>query len=101
MAGSLLRALRVPELITHNLEEYEAKAGELSLRPHALERLRERMAQNRSHAPLFDTQRFRHDLEAAYTEMWLRNERGLKPAGMSVPGSEDSARGISGPTNGA
>ena len=101
MAGSLLRALDVAELITFSLQEYEAKAAELSSQPHVLERLRARMVQNRPRAPLFDTQLFLRHLEAAYAEMWLRNERGLEPADISLSGIEDSSRRKSGPTNGA
>jgi hypothetical protein len=67
----------------------------------ALEPLRARLAQNRLRAPLFDAQRFRRHPEAAYTEMWLRNESGLDPAAISVPDTGDSARRSSGPMNGA
>jgi protein O-GlcNAc transferase len=100
MAGSLLHAIGLPELITFDLERYEAKAVELAMNPQLLGAMRSRLAQNRECAALFDTDRFRRHLEAAYTEMWSRNESGLEPAGFSVASiPADTFRGISGPTN--
>jgi protein O-GlcNAc transferase len=84
MAGSLLRAAGVPELITFSGEEYESKALELARSPQQLRGLRQRLAQNRRTMPLFDTERFTRHLEAAYEEMRLRHESGTAPAGFSV-----------------
>jgi protein O-GlcNAc transferase len=84
MAGSLLRAVGLPELITHSLEEYETRASDLALHPSKLEALRRRLGDNRPAAPLFDTGRFRRHLEAAYREMWERHQRGEPPAGFAV-----------------
>jgi predicted O-linked N-acetylglucosamine transferase (SPINDLY family) len=86
MAGSLLQAIGLPELITRSLEDYEARALELAARPEELAALRRRLHHNRSREPLFDTDRFRRHLEAAYAEMWLRHERGDAPAGFTVAG---------------
>ncbi len=79
MAGSLLRAIGLPELITHSLEEYEARALQLAHRPAELRDLRERLLGNRYRSPLFDTDRFRRALESAYEQMWQRHQRGLPP----------------------
>ena len=85
MAGSLLRAAGMPELIAGSTAEYESKAIELATSPHALRQLRGRLAQNRGTMPLFDTARFTAHLEAAYDEMRTRLERGEEPRGFSVP----------------
>ncbi|MDP2883159.1 MAG: tetratricopeptide repeat protein [Azonexus sp.] len=84
MAGSLLRALGLPELITGNLAAYEARALELAVNPAALGELRARLANNRATHPLFDTRRFTRHLEAAYTSMWTRQQQGEAPAAIRV-----------------
>jgi predicted O-linked N-acetylglucosamine transferase (SPINDLY family) len=84
MAGSLLRAIGLPELITASLEDYEAQALRFAAEPQLLAPLREHLAVNRRSAPLFDTARFTAHLEAAYLEMWRRHERGERPATLTV-----------------
>jgi predicted O-linked N-acetylglucosamine transferase (SPINDLY family) len=84
MAGSLLRAIDLPELITHSLEEYESRAADLALVPAKLDCLRRRLAENRSAASLFDTDRFRRNLESAYENMWLRHERREEPTSLRI-----------------
>lgn len=84
MAGSVLRAAGLPELITLNLEDYETKALELARHPRALEALRQRLRASRGTASLFDTDRFCRHLESAYEEMWQRHRRGEEPAGFTV-----------------
>jgi predicted O-linked N-acetylglucosamine transferase (SPINDLY family) len=84
MAGSLLKSMGLPELITHSPEEYERKALELAREPQVLQGLRARLAENLPHAPLFDTARFCRHLEAAYLTMSERAMRDEKPAAFSV-----------------
>lgn len=84
MAGSLLRALGLPELITGNLASYEARALDLAANPAALSELRARLANNRATHPLFDTRRFTRHLEAAYKSMWTRQQQGEAPAAIRV-----------------
>jgi protein O-GlcNAc transferase len=57
VAGSLLRAIGLGELVTTSLEEYEALALRLAQEPERLAGLRARLAQNRLTHPLFDTAR--------------------------------------------
>jgi protein O-GlcNAc transferase len=76
MAGSLLQAVGLPELITHSLADYEAKALELAQQPEMLQGLRRRLDEQRRDTPVFDTDRCRRSLESAYVEMWQRHERG-------------------------
>jgi predicted O-linked N-acetylglucosamine transferase (SPINDLY family) len=70
VAGSLLHAVGLPELATRSLAEYEALALQLASDRGRLRLLRERLAANRGAAPLFDTERFRQNLESAYRAMW-------------------------------
>jgi protein O-GlcNAc transferase len=85
MAGSLLTAAGLPELITDSLDAYERLALRLATEPGLLAALRRKLARNRSTAPLFDIGRFTRDLEAAYWRMWERWRAGCPPAAFSVP----------------
>jgi predicted O-linked N-acetylglucosamine transferase (SPINDLY family) len=85
VAASLLNAIGLPELVTGSLAAYERKALELAADPHLLGAMRGRLAQNRTTHPLFDTDRFRRHLEAAYVAMHERAQRGEPPAGFAVP----------------
>lgn len=85
MAGSLLNALDLPELITYSLQDYEHRALELASRPERLAALRARLSQNRTEHPVFSADRACRQLEAAFREMWLRHERGDPPAAFAVP----------------
>jgi len=84
MAGSLLHAVGLPELITTNLEDYEALALKLATEPEVLGALRTKLAENRDTAPLFDTDRFRRHIEAAYEQMWQTWEKGEAPKPFAV-----------------
>lgn len=90
MAGSLLRTVGLPELITERLDQYEAKALDLAQQPQELDSLRRRLDQNRRSSPLFDTDRFRRHLEAAYEMMWRRAESGEQPAAFDVHDQDES-----------
>jgi protein O-GlcNAc transferase len=85
VAGSVLRAVGLPELITHTLEEYERKALQLVQEPGALQQLRERLARHRNTHPLFDTARFTRNLESAFLTMHQRALRGEAPMSFNVP----------------
>jgi predicted O-linked N-acetylglucosamine transferase (SPINDLY family) len=85
IASSLLHAMRLPELITTTIAEYEALCLHLANSPPALQKLRRRVAEQRDAAPLFDSNRYRKHIEAGYAMMWHRQERGLPPMGFSVP----------------
>jgi protein O-GlcNAc transferase len=79
VAASLLVAIGFSELITHTRDDYEALAVELARNPARLARLKQRLAENRSTAPLFDTPRFTRHLELAYEAMMERHRAGLPP----------------------
>jgi protein O-GlcNAc transferase len=76
VSASLLNAIGVPELVTHSLAEYEALALRLATDPAALKEVRDKLAGNRATHPLFDTDRFRRNIEAAYLRMWETWQRG-------------------------
>jgi predicted O-linked N-acetylglucosamine transferase (SPINDLY family) len=84
MAGSLLRAIGLPDLVTETLADYEALALRLATSPGSLAEVKARLARNRTTEPLFDTARFTRGLEAAYRRMWGRAEAGLPPEGFAV-----------------
>jgi protein O-GlcNAc transferase len=92
VAGSLLGAVGLPELIGGSLADYEALALRLASDPPRLSALRAKLARNRDLHPLFDTARFTRNIEAAYTAMWERAERGEPPRSFEVGGEERQAR---------
>ena len=85
MAGSLLNAIGLPELITTTLEAYEQMAIDLATHPKALAVIRHRLAANRLTTPLFDAKLFTRHIEAAYTAMYERHQAGLAPDHIVVP----------------
>jgi predicted O-linked N-acetylglucosamine transferase (SPINDLY family) len=86
VAASLLNAVGLPELIVNTQDEYEALAIELAMNPKKLADVKLKLANNRLSAPLFDTPLFTKNLEAAYIQMYERNQSGLEPAHFSVVG---------------
>jgi predicted O-linked N-acetylglucosamine transferase (SPINDLY family) len=85
VAASLLHALELGDLVTGTLQQYEALAFKLASDADALASLRQKLARNAASAPLFDTDRWRRHVEWAFTEMWLRHQRGEAPASFTVP----------------
>lgn len=78
MAASLLDAIGLQELITKSPEEYFNLARQLALEPQKLAAVRLRLEDGICSSPLFDTQRFTHDLERLYQRMWLNQEQGIR-----------------------
>ena len=70
VAGSLLHAVGLPELVTTTHDDYEALALRLALNPDALQAIRTKLAANRETAPLFDAVRLTRHLEDAYIHMF-------------------------------
>jgi protein O-GlcNAc transferase len=84
MAGSLLRAVGMPELVTHSLPDYEALALKLAADEALLRETKAKLARNRLREPLFDTERFTRNLEAAYAAMWDIWRKGEPPRHIDV-----------------
>jgi predicted O-linked N-acetylglucosamine transferase (SPINDLY family) len=87
VAGSLLHAIGLPELIAGSVADYEALAVALASDRGRLAAVRAALARNRDVHPLFDTDRFTRAIEAAYVTMWQRAERGEPPQGFAVVGA--------------
>ncbi|HUQ75134.1 MAG TPA: tetratricopeptide repeat protein [Burkholderiales bacterium] len=85
VAASLLHGVGLPELVTHNLADYEAHALRLARDKPALAALRAKLSANRLTHPLFDTDRFRRHIEMAYRHMVERHARGEAPQSFRVP----------------
>ena len=81
MAGSLVKAAGLPELLTYSIEEYKNRAIHLAKHPDELLELRKKLMANRLNVPLFNTAKFVKDLENAYKQIaqmsWAGEE--LKP----------------------
>jgi predicted O-linked N-acetylglucosamine transferase (SPINDLY family) len=84
VGASLLNAIGLPELVTESAADYEALALQLASNPAHLGEVRNRLAANRLTHPLFDTDRFRRHIEAAYLQMWEIAQRGEPPRSFAI-----------------
>jgi predicted O-linked N-acetylglucosamine transferase (SPINDLY family)/glycosyltransferase involved in cell wall biosynthesis len=69
MAGALLTAARLEELITFNLHDYEEKAVYLAQHPEECVRMRAHLNEQRLSGVLFDTPRFVSNLEHNFKQL--------------------------------
>ena len=77
VASSILSAVELPELITYSVLDYEQKAIELAKDISKLEKIKEKLKNNKDNTLLFDTPNFTRNLESAYLEIHSRSQRGL------------------------
>jgi predicted O-linked N-acetylglucosamine transferase (SPINDLY family) len=84
VAASLLNAVGASDLVTRSWADYEALALRLATDAGALAAVRKRLSQVKAQ-PLFDTDRYRRHIEAAYEAMLERHKRGLTPESFDVP----------------
>ena len=87
VAGSLLTAIDMPELVTKSLEEYEQAALALARSPQRLIALRQKLQNNRDASALFDLPKLTGNIEAAYARMWQTWLAGQTPAAFSIEGA--------------
>jgi len=88
VAGSLLHAIGLPELVTASLQEYESLALRLATAPAELRAVRERLRGNLKTTPLYDTPRYVRHLESAYEQMWGHHQAGRPPQQIEIaPGA--------------
>lgn len=85
MAGSLLRAVDLPQLITYNFADYEEKAVALANAPAQIAAMKRQLAANRLTCALFDSPRFVRNLEAALQQV-------VKPAAPRLAAPEHAVR---------
>jgi protein O-GlcNAc transferase len=84
VAGSLLHAVGLPELVTNSADEYESLALKLASEPGALVEIKAKLRANRDTQPLFDSMRYTKNLEAAYAQMWERSQRSERAKFLAV-----------------
>jgi predicted O-linked N-acetylglucosamine transferase (SPINDLY family) len=84
VAGSVLRAIGLDELISGDLEEYYQMAFTLATCSSGLQRIKEKLAFNRLKSPLFDVRAYTRDLEELYEAMWENHLKGDGPGTVSV-----------------
>jgi protein O-GlcNAc transferase len=84
VATSLLHAASLPELAVDSIGAYEKLAFRLATNPEMLGAIKSRLEKNRDKLPLFDTERYTRDLEAAYTQMRERSQKGKPPQSFEV-----------------
>jgi predicted O-linked N-acetylglucosamine transferase (SPINDLY family) len=79
VAASLLTNVGVPELITHNKEEYCSLAIELALNEEKLNTIRIKLDHNRTITPLFNTRCFAQHVESGLRMVYERYRSELLP----------------------
>ena len=84
VCAGLLQAVGLPELVCPDLAAYAARALLLARQPEMLAKLRQKLAQQRLTAPLFDTDHFARALDHALVAMWLRHEQEQPPGPITV-----------------
>jgi len=87
VAASLLHAVGLPELVTGNLDDYDALALRLATDPTLLADTRRKLDRNRTTSPLFDSARLCRHIESAYATMWEMSRRGERPRSFTVEAS--------------
>jgi protein O-GlcNAc transferase len=84
VAGSLLQAVGLPELITESLEGYEELAIRLATNRSCLDSLKEKLKEQMATAPLFDTYQYRRHFEEALRIMVHRERNRQSPENLTV-----------------
>jgi protein O-GlcNAc transferase len=88
VAGSLLTAVGMPELVTQSLEQYEQTALALARDPQRLIALRQTLQKDRDTSALFGLPELTANIEAAYARMWQTWLSGGRPAAFSIETAE-------------
>lgn len=79
VAASLLHAVDLPELVTHDIAGYTALVRQLAADPARRAALRAQLQATRETAPLFDSARYAQDFSALLWRMAERHAQGLAP----------------------
>ena len=84
VSASIVLAMGFPELVTESPEAYAAAALRLAQNADELSDLRMRIGRARNTAALFDADRHRRHVEAAYATMYQRWQDGLPTVNFDV-----------------
>lgn len=90
VAASLLTAMGLPGLIADTAEGYERIALALAEDPARLAAVRQKLAENRTRGPVFDTESFTRRLENGYRQAWQRWSGGQAPEDIVVARGENA-----------
>jgi len=85
VAGSLLNAVGLPDLVTKTEKDYEALILELATNPTKLAKIKEKLASNRLTQPLFNTEIYTKHLENGYQQAYQNYFDGKLPQTVIVP----------------
>ena len=85
VAGSLLNAIGLPELVTTSEREYEEVILELATNPAKLAHVKDKLATNRLTQPLFNTELYTKHLENGYQQAYQNYFDGKSPKTIIVP----------------
>jgi predicted O-linked N-acetylglucosamine transferase (SPINDLY family) len=80
VAGSLLRATGLEQLIAADEDAYFSIAFDLATNPRRLATLKEKLRRDRLTAPLFDVVAYTLAIENLFETMWSRRRAGASPA---------------------
>jgi predicted O-linked N-acetylglucosamine transferase (SPINDLY family) len=84
VAASLLYAIDLPELITKSAIDYENMAINLAVNTSLLNKIKNRLINNKNTTRLFDSKHFTKSLESAYLEVYRRYQQNLAPANIHI-----------------
>jgi len=85
VAGSLLHAVGLPELVAGDDEAYFSMALALATQPGLLDACKAKLRRNRMTAPLFDVPAYTMALEHLYETMWERHRTGVPHTAIDAP----------------
>ena len=85
ICSSMLTNIGLQDLICDGIQAYEDKAVYFAKDRNALAEVRERLARNRGHYPLFNVKRFVSHLEAGYREIWKRFQENQPFQNVDIP----------------
>lgn len=84
VAGSLLNAIGLPELIAKNQNEYEQLIYKLATEPQTLSKLKNHLKNHRKESTLFNSELYSKNIEQAYSFMIDRSRKGKAPHSFEV-----------------
>jgi predicted O-linked N-acetylglucosamine transferase (SPINDLY family) len=84
VAGSLLTAVGMTELITNSELEYEELILKLASKPKELKKIKQKLNKNLTLYPLFDTKKYTFNLEKAYEKAYENHIKGKKPNNITI-----------------